>query len=489
MAVIFWAHSGGPAWGKYYYYYYSTRLENPNPNPIPGPRGFPIIGSMNLMTGLAHQKLSSAARNLNSTRLMAFSLGETRVIITSNPDVAKEILNSSVFADRPVKESAYSLMFNRAIGFAPYGVYWRTLRRIAATHMFSPKQIANTESQRFVIVSQMVSLLKSQTKGHVRVRALLKQSSLNNMMSSVFGRQYALGSMEELSVLVEEGYELLGKLNWGDHLPWLAGLDLQRIRFRCFNLVPKVNRFVGRILNEHKAQQNGPRSLDFVDVLLSLQSPDKLSDNDMIAVLWEMIFRGTDTVAVLIEWILARMALHPEIQSQVHDELDQVVGRSRPLMESDIKSMVYFQSVVKEVLRLHPPGPLLSWARLSITDTVVDGQHVPAGTTAMVNMWAITRDPDVWVDPLRFNPDRFLRTDSADLDFSVLGSDLRLAPFGSGRRTCPGKNLGLTTVSFWAATLLHEFKWKQTEVVDLSEVLRLSCEMANPLTVQLIPRR
>ena len=204
-----------------------------------------------------------------------------------------------------------------------------------------------------------------------------------------------------------------------------------------------------------------------------------------------MIFRGTDTVAVLIEWILARMVLHPEIQSKVQAELDQVVGKSRPLMESDIQSMVYLPAVVKEVLRLHPPGPLLSWARLAITDTTIDGYHVPAGTTAMVNMWAITRDPDVWVDPLKFMPERFVSKESADVEFSVLGSDLRLAPFGSGRRTCPGKTLGLATVSFWVGSLLHEFKWEQSDdnPVDLTEMLRLSCEMANPLKVKVQPRR
>ena len=196
-------------------------------------------------------------------------------------------------------------------------------------------------------------------------------------------------------------------------------------------------------------------------------------------------------MAVLIEWILARMLLHPEIQSKVQAELDQVVGKSRPLMESDIQSMVYLPAVVKEVLRLHPPGPLLSWARLAITDTTIDGYHVPAGTTAMVNMWAITRDPDVWVDPLKFMPERFVSKDSADVEFSVLGSDLRLAPFGSGRRTCPGKTLGLATVSFWVGSLLHEFKWEQSDdnPVDLTEMLRLSCEMANPLKVKVQPRR
>ncbi|XP_061979928.1 cytochrome P450 78A3-like [Populus nigra] len=492
IALCYWVYPGGPAWGKYWL----KRATCSKAKMIPGPRGFPVIGSMNLMVNLAHHKLAAAAKTLKAKRLMAFSMGETRVIITCNPDVAKDILNSSVFADRPVKESAYQLMFNRAIGFAPYGVYWRTLRRIAATHLLCPKQISSTEPQRLDIASQMVSVMACQGGDYFRVRDILRKASLNNMMCSVFGRKYDLGTsnneIEELGGLVDEGYDLLGKLNWSDHLPWLANFDLQKIRFRCSNLVPKVNRFVNRVIQEHREGQSGQRRNDFVDVLLSLHGPDKLSDHDMVAVLWEMIFRGTDTVAVLIEWILARMILHPDIQSKVHDELDQVAGRSRPLMEADIRSMVYLPAVVKEVLRLHPPGPLLSWARLAITDTDVDGYDVPAGTTAMVNMWAITRDPQVWVDPLKFSPERFFSKEvTADVEFSVSGSDLRLAPFGSGRRTCPGRTLGLATVSFWVGSLLHEFEWVRCghEPVDLSEVLRLSCEMAKPLTVKVNPRR
>lgn len=203
-----------------------------------------------------------------------------------------------------------------------------------------------------------------------------------------------------------------------------------------------------------------------------------------------MIFRGADTVAVLMEWILARIVLHPDVQQRVHDELDEIVGRSRRVDESDVMNMTYLLAVIKEVLRLHPPGPLLSWARLAITDTTIDGYDVPKGTTSMVNMWAITRDPQEWPDPLEFMPHRFV-TKEGEVEFSVLGSDLRLAPFGSGRRTCPGKNLGLTTVSFWVATLLHEFEWLPSDqnTVDLSEILKLSCEMANPLSVKIRPRR
>ncbi|KAE8693662.1 Cytochrome P450 78A6 [Hibiscus syriacus] len=493
MILLHWAHPGGPAWGKYRLKKCSS-LSVAN-KPIPGPRGLPLLGSMNLMaSSLAHHLIASAAETCEAKRLMAFSLGDTRVIVTCNSDVAREILNSSIFADRPMKESAYSLMFDRAIGFAPYGIYWRILRRIAATHLFCPKQIKGAEEQRRFIASEMLTLFARNNKSFC-VREVLKRASLNNMMVSIFGQKYKLDSIkdevEELRALVDEGYDLLGTFNWSDHLPWLADFDPQKIRVRCSNLVPKVNRFVSRIIAEHRGRvQTNVKARDFVDVLLSLQGVDKLSDSDMIAVLWEMIFRGTDTVAVVVEWILARIVLHPDVQSRVHEELDMVVGRSRAVDESDLTNMVYLPAVIKEVLRLHPPGPLLSWARLAITDTTVDGYHVPKGTTAMVNMWAITRDPQEWADPLEFMPYRFV-TKEGEVEFSVLGSDLRFAPFGSGRRICPGKNLGLTTVSFWVASLLHEFEWLPSDQnpVDLSEVLRLSCEMANPLSVNVRPRR
>ncbi|ANM60724.1 putative flavonoid 3'-monooxygenase [Arabidopsis thaliana] len=494
ITIVFWSTPGGPAWGKYFFTrrFISLDYNRKYKNLIPGPRGFPLVGSMSLRSShVAHQRIASVAEMSNAKRLMAFSLGDTKVVVTCHPAVAKEILNSSVFADRPVDETAYGLMFNRAMGFAPNGTYWRTLRRLGSNHLFNPKQIKQSEDQRRVIATQMVNAFARNPKSACAVRDLLKTASLCNMMGLVFGREYELESnnnleSECLKGLVEEGYDLLGTLNWTDHLPWLAGLDFQQIRFRCSQLVPKVNLLLSRIIHEQRAATG-----NFLDMLLSLQGSEKLSESDMVAVLWEMIFRGTDTVAVLVEWVLARIVMHPKVQLTVHDELDRVVGRSRTVDESDLPSLTYLTAMIKEVLRLHPPGPLLSWARLSITDTSVDGYHVPAGTTAMVNMWAIARDPHVWEDPLEFKPERFVAKEG-EAEFSVFGSDLRLAPFGSGKRVCPGKNLGLTTVSFWVATLLHEFEWLpsvEANPPDLSEVLRLSCEMACPLIVNVSSRR
>jgi hypothetical protein len=108
-------------------------------------------------------------------------------------------------------------------------------------------------------------------------------------MWSVFGRRYDLGvdsdeEVRELGQLVDEGYDLLGQLNWSDHLPWLARFDLQGTRARCARLVPRVNRFVGRIIDGHRASPSAVK--DFTDVLLALDGADALADADMTAVLW-----------------------------------------------------------------------------------------------------------------------------------------------------------------------------------------------------------
>ncbi|KAJ6737108.1 CYTOCHROME P450 78A7-RELATED [Salix viminalis] len=264
--------------------------------------------------------------------------------------------------------------------------------------------------------------------------------------------------------MVREGFELLGAFNWCDYLPWLNYFyDPLRINERCLKLVPRVRKLVKGIIEEHRNSESGKGgdSCDFVDVLLSLEGQEKLEDDDMVAVLWEMIFRGTDTTALLTEWVMAEVVLHPEVQEKLHSELD-MAAKDGSLADADVAKLPYLQAVLS------------------------NGMVIPANTTAMVNMWAITHDPHVWEDPLEFKPARFIE---ADVD--VRGNDLRLAPFGAGRRVCPGKNLGLVTVTLWVAKLVHSFEWKQDvdHPVDLGEVLKLSCEMKYPLHAVAIPRK
>ncbi|XP_039123369.1 cytochrome P450 78A11 [Dioscorea cayenensis subsp. rotundata] len=494
--LLAWAFSpGGPAW--------SNGRSRRGPISIPGPRGLPILGSLLTLTrGLPHRSLAHLSRLHSATSLMAFSIGSTPAVVSSSPSTARELLTHPSLSDRPLKQSARELMFARAIGFAPSGSYWRLLRRIAASHLFSPRRVAAHELGRQFDCSVMLTSISAEQAscGSVLLRPFLQAAALNNIMGSVFGTRFDLTletgdtKASHLQSLVREGFDLLGAFNWSDHLPWLTTFfDPSNIKQRCAILVPRVRSFVKDIIDDHKRSKPtaGDRTqvtdnADFVDVLLSLQGDEKLHEDDMIAILWEMIFRGTDTTALLTEWAMAELVLNPSVQARLRAEIDSVVGPDRVVTDADVARMPYLQAVVKEALRVHPPGPLLSWARLASEDVhLSNGMVVPAGTTTMVNMWAITHDPNVWAQPEEFKPERFL-----DADVDVRGGDLRLAPFGAGRRVCPGKNLGIVTVGLWIARLIHVYEWvpDQSAPVDLTEVLKLSCEMKTPLTAVALAR-
>lgn len=291
-----WAFStGGPAW--------KNGRNHTGRVPIPGVNGLPIFGSLfRLSHGLPHRTLAAMANSSRSHKqLMAFSLGSTPVVVASDPQIAREILTSPHFANRPIKESAKQLMFCRAIGFAPDGSYWRLLRRIASSHLFAPKRILAHEPSRQLECADMVKAISKEQslQGYICLRKHLQAASLNNIMKIVFGKRYETietnEEAKELHELVREAFELLGAFNWTDHLPWLKYFyDPYRVNQRCSALVPRVKKLVKQIIDLHllegKSVNNNNNNIsdnsDFVDVLLSLEGDEKLSEEDMVAVLW-----------------------------------------------------------------------------------------------------------------------------------------------------------------------------------------------------------
>lgn len=203
--------------------------------------------------------------------------------------------------------------------------------------------------------------------------------------------------------------------------------------------------------------------------------------------LQDVMFGGTETVASAIEWALTELMHTPEALKRAQQELADVVGLDRRVEESDFEKLTYFKCIIKETLRLHPPIPVL--LHQSSEATEVAGYHIPKGTRVMVNAYAINRDKNAWQDPNTFNPSRFLQNGAPDFK----GSNYEFLPFGSGRRSCPGMQLGLYAMEMAVAHLLHSFTWQlpdgmKPSEIDMTDVFGLTAPKATRLVAVPTPR-
>lgn len=202
-----------------------------------------------------------------------------------------------------------------------------------------------------------------------------------------------------------------------------------------------------------------------------------------------MFVAGTDTSTSVVDWTMSELMRNSKLMQTVKDELKQVVGEriegEYAVRESHLSHLHYLQACIKESLRLHPPAPLLL-PRQALEACEVMNYTIPKDCRVMVNAWAIGRDPNVWKDPLTFSPERFL---NSIVDYK--GKDFELAPFGAGRRMCPGLPLASRVIKLILASLIHTFDWSlpdgiQPSQLNMNERFGLTLDREQPLL--LVPK-
>lgn len=201
-----------------------------------------------------------------------------------------------------------------------------------------------------------------------------------------------------------------------------------------------------------------------------------------MSTLWidqEAFAAGMETTVLATEWAMTEILRNPRVLEKAQAELDAVVGKARRVQDSDIPNLKYIRAIVKEALRLHPIIPLLIPHQSNAACKAL-GYDIPAKTQLLVNVWAIGRDPNLWTNPLEYDPERFLgEGPHAHTNFS--GKGFNLLPFGSGRRKCMGATLGALLVESSIASLLHCFSWSLPHELDMTEAPGLSIKKAVPL--------
>ncbi|XP_059070345.1 cytochrome P450 CYP82D47-like [Cryptomeria japonica] len=354
------------------------------------------------------------------------------VLVISSSELAKECftVNDRSFASRPQLAQAQLLGYNYSmLGWAPYGPYWRNARNIYSI---------------------------------VKMRNVLSNLSFKIPVTMIINERYfgeELGISGDLVTrLIKESFVLQGVVNIGDYIPWLKWLDLQGYEKAMKKVHSKLDLYMQKIVVKHreKGSKDGGEMDDFIDVMISQaeENGEAIPDKDVFikAIAIEMVSSGTDSVSISLEWALSLLLQHPRVMKKAQEELDSKVGRMRLVENSDIPQLTYLQANLKETMRLYPPGPILG-PHKSIEACMVGGYHIPARTILMVNAWAIHRYPKLWNKPLEFIPERFIEKE-VELDMYMRGNDFEMAPFGAGRRGCPGASLAICMVQTTLARVI-----------------------------------
>ncbi|XP_059455184.1 desmethyl-deoxy-podophyllotoxin synthase-like [Corylus avellana] len=459
----------------------------------PGPWKLPLIGNLHQLafSSLPHRSMRDLAKKHGP--IMQLQLGEVSAIIISSPDLAKQVLKThdTAFANRPSALAAEVLSYGYSgIVFTPYGDYWRQIRKICVVELLSAKRVLSFRSVREEEACNLVESISLSGSGGFPINLSEKIFSFTNRIASraAFGKKCKYE--KEFISLVREGFSLSGGFNVPDLFPSLKFLAfLTGMKPALEKLHRKMDKILEDIIEEKMQTITTTKDDDIVDVLLQLRETGgvdfNITTNHIKAVTLDVVSGASETSATTIEWAMSELLRNPRAMEKAQAEVRRVFEGKRNIDETDIEKLDYLKFVVKETLRLHPPGALLP--RESREKCELSGYMIPSNTKVVINVWAIGRDPEYWIDADCFRPERF---HSSCIDFK--GTKFEYIPFGDGKRICPGISFALATIELALSQLLYRFNWKlpndiKLEELDMSEFLGLSCKRNNDLHLVATP--
>ncbi|KAF2292790.1 hypothetical protein GH714_028966 [Hevea brasiliensis] len=435
-------------------------VERENEHLPPSPHKFPIIGNLHQLGGLPHRSLWQLSKKYGPVMLL--QLGRVPAVVISSAGAAEEVLkiNDLLCCSRPPLAGAGRLSYNYSdIAFAPYGNYWREIRKICVLELFGTKRV---QSFRFIREEEVALLIDSifqfsTSATPVDLTEKFVTLSANITFRMAFGTNFGATDFEKdrFKKLIDDAQALLGSFSANEYFPHV---------------------------------DNGQE--DIVDVLLRMEKEQtgvgsiQLTKDHIKAVLMDLFLAGVNTSAVTLIWAMSEIARNPRVMKKAQEEVRNVIGNRERVTEGDIDELPYLHMVIKETLRLHPPAPLLL-PREAMSNFKIDGYEIYPKTLIQINIWAIGRDPNYWKDPEEFFPERFV-----DSSIEFTGQNFEFLPFGAGRRGCPALNMGTISVELVLANLLYYFDWKlpnRVEGINMEEKAVPSLTVSKKEALKLVP--
>jgi cytochrome P450 len=384
-----------------------------------------------------------------------------------------------------------------SITSAPYGPLWRALRSNLTVHILHPSRIGHlvVPIQREAAEALVAGLSARAAGAGGELVVAVRDGVYEGVFATVARLCFGAGAVSErdLSVMrrtLREFFHsninarLLGRSRLARLVRWRQWRYLIGTRRRLSEVFGPVvaARRKSRSRSSDAGGGGDSSFSSYLDSLLELRVPNNgddaeatavgemlgtrrraLRDDEVVRLVWEFLGSSTEAVVACVEWTMARLVTEPEVQKKLYHELIAASDhRKDQISDERLQDLPYLRAVILESLRLHPPIPTM------LRDVGPDGVKAagapppPDGTQVRFFFSAeqIGTDRKAWTDPAEFRPERFLTGGEGEDVSPVPGpKEIKMMPFGAGRRHCPGAGLSMIHVGCFVAALVREFEW------------------------------
>jgi len=355
------------------------------------------------------------------------------VYVISNPEYAEHVLRRNWQNYRKgwaIKRVSFLLGNGLMVS---EGDFWQSQRR-----MIQPAFHRNAIGALIkVIAAANVALLKrweqaARSEMRVNVTRDISEMILRVVLTVIFGVDYAQ-VMPRFSILSDDSARTL---EFAQSFRSLRKIVLQVVTQR---------------------RKENANSTDILGMLMAASDRDNgqvMPDSQLINEIMTLVVAGHETTASALNWAWYLISQHPEVEERLSSELARA-SDSAFLGLDDLPRFAYTRQVLEEVLRLYPPGWLMT--RRALKDDRLGEYFVPARTEIYISPYLIQRHPDLWEDPDRFDPDRF------DPEHPQVRHALAMLPFSAGPRNCIGEVLARVEMQIHLMTIAKRLRLRYAE--------------------------
>nr|XP_022336950.1 cytochrome P450 2C14-like [Crassostrea virginica] len=424
----------------------------------PGPKCYPIIGNIGYFksseTLQTQRKLGKKYGDIYT--LMVF---QKPMIIVQGYDNIRKLLvdHGDIFSDRPLTLS--SAVLNKGKGLIwSSGALWKEQRTFASTTLrkfgFGKRCL---QTQIMEEVDCLMEKLEKFGSKPFDIKDTLNASVSNVICSFLFGKrfEYEDSTFKRLITLLQNLFTTTNVSSPVVIFPVLRFLPMFKVT-TIRKIVNDINEFIKEKIEEHRQNFDESNINDFIDAFLLEQTKkvenSTFTDEQLIITINEFFAAGTETTSTTLRWALLFLIHHPDWQTKLQRDIDEVIGQGHPTMEhkDQLSSVEAFTLEVQRLANVTPHAP----PHAPTEDFYYKGYFIPKGTFMIISLDSVMNDPNIFPEPHKFNPERFLN------DRGVCGGEQKdkLLPFSAGRRVCLGESLAKMELFLFLTRFLQKFR-------------------------------